>query len=119
MGDLTFQDAGDGLFVAMVDEKPVRAVIRQAVSVQAEAMVLRAAPKALPGRARAGAHAARLVARVRAMRGLHEPGVSGGVPFQVRPAGGRLWAELQRGDTLAAWKLDRVFRSASDCLKRG
>jgi putative DNA-invertase from lambdoid prophage Rac len=45
-----------------------------------------------------------------------EAGVSGGVPFQERPEGGKLWASLQRGDTLVAAKLDRMFRSASDCL---
>jgi putative DNA-invertase from lambdoid prophage Rac len=45
-----------------------------------------------------------------------EAGVSGAVPFQDRPEGAKLWAGLQRGDTLVAAKLDRVFRSASDCL---
>jgi len=42
--------------------------------------------------------------------------VSGAVPFHERPEGAKLWAGLQRGDTLVAAKLDRVFRSASDCL---
>src|SRR5262245_49211302 len=45
-----------------------------------------------------------------------EAGVSGGVPFSQRPEGGRLWAELQAGDSLVAAKLDRAFRSAEDCL---
>lgn len=45
-----------------------------------------------------------------------EPGVSGAVPFSERPEGGRLWADLRKGDTLVAAKLDRMFRSASDCL---
>jgi putative DNA-invertase from lambdoid prophage Rac len=45
-----------------------------------------------------------------------EPGVSGGVPFSDRPEGGKLWPELRRGDAVVAAKLDRMFRSASDCL---
>ena len=45
-----------------------------------------------------------------------EAGVSGAVPFQERPEGAKLWAELRKGDTLVAAKLDRMFRSASDCL---
>jgi DNA invertase Pin-like site-specific DNA recombinase len=45
-----------------------------------------------------------------------EPGVSGGIPFGERPEGGRLWGMVQRGDTVVASKLDRMFRSASDCL---
>jgi putative DNA-invertase from lambdoid prophage Rac len=45
-----------------------------------------------------------------------EAGVSGAVPFHERPEGGKLWASLTKGDTLVASKLDRMFRSASDCL---
>ena len=30
--------------------------------------------------------------------------------------GGKLWADIRKGDTLVAAKLDRMFRSASDCL---
>jgi DNA invertase Pin-like site-specific DNA recombinase len=45
-----------------------------------------------------------------------EAGVSGGIAFQERPEGAKLWAELARGDVLVASKLDRMFRSASDCL---
>jgi putative DNA-invertase from lambdoid prophage Rac len=45
-----------------------------------------------------------------------EAGVSGGVPFRERPEGRRLLAELRRGDTVVASKLDRMFRSAADCL---
>jgi DNA invertase Pin-like site-specific DNA recombinase len=45
-----------------------------------------------------------------------EAGVSGAVPFHERPEGAKLWASLQAGDTLVAAKLDRMFRSASDCL---
>jgi DNA invertase Pin-like site-specific DNA recombinase len=49
--------------------------------------------------------------------GVHvEAGVSGAVPFHERLEGGKLWAELRKGDTLVASKLDRMFRSASDCL---
>jgi putative DNA-invertase from lambdoid prophage Rac len=45
-----------------------------------------------------------------------EPGISGSIPFSERPEGGKLWADLRKGDTLVAAKLDRMFRSASDCL---
>jgi len=45
-----------------------------------------------------------------------EPGASGGVPFAERPEGGKLWQRLQKGDVLVASKLDRMFRSADDCL---
>ena len=57
-------------------------------------------------------HAARHGAR----RWHVEAGVSGAVPFHERPEGGKLWGELRKGDTLVAAKLDRMFRSASDCL---
>jgi putative DNA-invertase from lambdoid prophage Rac len=46
-----------------------------------------------------------------------ERGVSGSVPMSERPEGSRLWAQLQRGDTLVAPKLDRLFRSALDALQ--
>src|SRR5664279_3229808 len=45
-----------------------------------------------------------------------EAGISGGIPFAERPEGGALWAKLTKGDVLVASKLDRVFRSAGDCL---
>jgi DNA invertase Pin-like site-specific DNA recombinase len=45
-----------------------------------------------------------------------EPGVSGGIPFAERPEGGKLWSRLQKGDVVVAAKLDRMFRSAADCL---
>lgn len=45
-----------------------------------------------------------------------EAGISGGIPFAERPEGGKLWMQLQRGDTVIAAKLDRMFRSAADCL---
>ena len=49
--------------------------------------------------------------------GVHvEAGVSGAVPFHERHEGGKLWAELRQGDMLVAPKMDRMFRSASDCL---
>jgi DNA invertase Pin-like site-specific DNA recombinase len=47
---------------------------------------------------------------------LVEKGVSGGVPFAARPEGARLNRLLQKGDTLIAAKLDRMFRSARDAL---
>ena len=45
-----------------------------------------------------------------------EPGISGSIPFNQRPEASKLWAELRKGDTVVAAKLDRCFRSASDCL---
>ena len=45
-----------------------------------------------------------------------EAGVSGGIPFSERPEGGTLWAEARQGDILVAAKLDRMVRSAEDCL---
>jgi DNA invertase Pin-like site-specific DNA recombinase len=42
--------------------------------------------------------------------------VTGSVALPVRQHGGNLWAGLQRGDTLIASKLDRIFRSAEDAL---
>jgi len=45
-----------------------------------------------------------------------EAGISGGVPFAERPEGFKLWAKLTKGDALVASKLDRMFRSAGDCL---
>ena len=45
-----------------------------------------------------------------------EAGISGGIPFAERPEGSKLWAKLVKGDVLVASKLDRMFRSAGDCL---
>jgi DNA invertase Pin-like site-specific DNA recombinase len=45
-----------------------------------------------------------------------EAGISGAIPFAERPEGSRLWARLTKGDVLVASKLDRMFRSAGDCL---
>jgi DNA invertase Pin-like site-specific DNA recombinase len=42
--------------------------------------------------------------------------VSGGVEFAKRPEGGKLLAELHRGDVLAVTKLDRFSRNLFDCL---
>jgi DNA invertase Pin-like site-specific DNA recombinase len=36
--------------------------------------------------------------------------------YQEYAKSGRLWTELCKGDTLVAAKLDRMFRSAADCL---
>jgi putative DNA-invertase from lambdoid prophage Rac len=47
---------------------------------------------------------------------ITEAGVSGSVPLHERPEGGRLYQLVQKGDTVVAIKLDRMFRSASDCL---
>jgi putative DNA-invertase from lambdoid prophage Rac len=45
-----------------------------------------------------------------------EEGVSGSIPVVERPAGGALFAHLERGDTIISPKLDRLFRSALDAL---
>jgi DNA invertase Pin-like site-specific DNA recombinase len=45
-----------------------------------------------------------------------ERAVSGWKPFEDRPAGKRLVAELKSGDTILCAKLDRMFRSAKDAL---
>lgn len=45
-----------------------------------------------------------------------DPGVSGSVPLEKRPAGGRMLREIQSGDVVIAAKLDRMFRSCSDAL---
>ena len=39
------------------------------------------------------------------------------VPIAERPAGGRLFAKLKKGDIVIAPKLDRLFRSALDALQ--
>jgi DNA invertase Pin-like site-specific DNA recombinase len=46
-----------------------------------------------------------------------ERGVSGSIPLEGRPEGGKLWSQLRRGDVLVAAKLDRLFRSALDALQ--
>lgn len=45
-------------------------------------------------------------------------GVSGGLPLRERPEGSKVWEALHSGkaDGLVICKLDRGFRSASDCL---
>jgi putative DNA-invertase from lambdoid prophage Rac len=45
-----------------------------------------------------------------------EKGVSGGTRFVDRPEGRRLSEQLRTGDIVIAAKLDRMFRSAIDCL---
>jgi DNA invertase Pin-like site-specific DNA recombinase len=45
-----------------------------------------------------------------------DPGVSGTVPLDLRPAGGRLMEVLKKGDTVIAMKMDRMFRDAMDAL---
>jgi DNA invertase Pin-like site-specific DNA recombinase len=53
----------------------------------------------------------------KALDAVHiEAGISGATPFAMRPEGGKLWTRLKRGDVLVASKLDRMFRSAGDCL---
>jgi DNA invertase Pin-like site-specific DNA recombinase len=46
-----------------------------------------------------------------------ERGISGSICVADRPEGRRLWGRLQRGDTVVAPKLDRLFRSALDALQ--
>jgi putative DNA-invertase from lambdoid prophage Rac len=48
---------------------------------------------------------------------LIEEGVSGSIPINERPEGGKLFAKLVKGDEIVAPKLDRVFRSALDALQ--
>jgi len=53
------------------------------------------------------------------LRDIHvDGGVSGSIPLDRRPEGSRLIARLQAGeaDCVILTKLDRCFRSASDCL---
>lgn len=45
-----------------------------------------------------------------------DPGISGSIPLNERPAGSRLTAQLSPGTIVVASKLDRIFRSASDAL---
>lgn len=48
---------------------------------------------------------------------IREPGESGSVPLEERPAGRDLFAVLEPGDVVIVSKLDRAFRSASDALR--
>jgi putative DNA-invertase from lambdoid prophage Rac len=41
---------------------------------------------------------------------------SGGKPLADREHGGRMLARLRKGDVVVGLKLDRMFRSAADCL---
>lgn len=45
-----------------------------------------------------------------------EPGVSGGVEFQLRPVGGKLFHQLNKGDLIIFPKLDRAFRNTRNAL---
>lgn len=45
-----------------------------------------------------------------------DPGISGSVPLDKRPAGIKLLETLQAGDTLIVAKMDRLFRSTADAL---
>lgn len=45
-----------------------------------------------------------------------DPGVSGAMPLADRPGGKAMLEAAQKGDTICAVKLDRMFRSASDAL---
>jgi DNA invertase Pin-like site-specific DNA recombinase len=47
-----------------------------------------------------------------------EPGVSGSIPLEQRPAGRKVRAALQAGDLLIVSKLDRAFRNAADALTK-
>jgi DNA invertase Pin-like site-specific DNA recombinase len=48
---------------------------------------------------------------------FNERGVSASIPFHKRPMGQELLATVQPGDVIVALRLDRVFRSALDCLR--
>ncbi len=45
-----------------------------------------------------------------------EAGVSGGIEFQLRPEGGRLFQLVQKGDLIIFPKLDRAFRNTRNAL---
>jgi putative DNA-invertase from lambdoid prophage Rac len=45
-----------------------------------------------------------------------DPGISGALPLNERPAGKQLLEAAKKGDVVCAAKLDRMFRSASDAL---
>jgi DNA invertase Pin-like site-specific DNA recombinase len=47
---------------------------------------------------------------------FQDPGVSGSIPLSERPAGRQLLETAKHGDIVAAAKLDRMFRTASDAL---
>lgn len=47
---------------------------------------------------------------------LVEAGVSGGIEFQLRPEGGRLFQLVQKGDLIIFPKLDRAFRNTRNAL---
>lgn len=49
-------------------------------------------------------------------RVFSDPGVSGAVPVEERPAGRQMMTRLVAGDTLIVAKMDRLFRSALDAL---
>lgn len=46
----------------------------------------------------------------------NDPGVSGAIALNQRPAGKRMLEDAKPGDVICAAKLDRLFRSASDAL---
>ena len=60
-------------------------------------------------------HARRL--NLKLERVFTDEGVSGGTPLEKRDQGRELLRMAQRGDTILAAKLDRLFRSASDALR--
>lgn len=66
----------------------------------------------------------RKIAGVALMRGdvvtriFEEPGISGSISLEARPAGSELAAVLRSGDVLIVAKLDRAFRNAADALTR-
>ena len=55
---------------------------------------------------------------IRLVEVFSDPGVSGGKPLALRPAGGQLLEKIRNReiDCVVFPKLDRGFRSASDCL---
>jgi putative DNA-invertase from lambdoid prophage Rac len=46
-----------------------------------------------------------------------DPGISGSIPLNERPAGAQMLKDAQPGDIVIASKLDRVFRSSEDALR--
>ena len=45
-----------------------------------------------------------------------DEGVSGSIPLHERPSGSKMLADAQKGDTILALKMDRLFRSALDAF---
>ncbi len=61
-------------------------------------------------------HAIATVADLTVDHVFEDRGISGSVPLGKRPEGSKLFEVLQPGDTVIAYKIDRLFRNAADAL---